>query len=165
MTEICVIGEAESMTTTPIELSLPAPTQDERTFALLVHVLAIFSGFLAPLVFYLVKRDSRFVAFHSLQVLIWHAAYMVTFFAGMIVLFGYALLTIPAQPQSGANQAPPLAFLGLFGFVWLWGMGGWVVNLILGIVFAVKANQGEWARYPLIGNLVLRKILPVQPIS
>jgi len=38
--------------------------------ALLVHVLAIFSGFLAPLIFYLVKKDSRFVAFHSLQVLI-----------------------------------------------------------------------------------------------
>jgi uncharacterized protein len=47
-----------------------APTADERTMALLVHVLAIFSGFLAPLIFYLVKKDSRFVAFHSLQVLI-----------------------------------------------------------------------------------------------
>jgi len=38
--------------------------------ALLVNVLAIFSGFLAPLIFYLLKKDSRFMAFHSLQVLI-----------------------------------------------------------------------------------------------
>jgi uncharacterized Tic20 family protein len=153
------------MTTALLDLSLPTPTQDERTNALLVHVLAIFSGFLAPLVFYLVKRDSKFVAFHALQVLIWHAAYMVTFSAGMMVLFASMFLGVPARPDSGANQAPPLAFFGLFGFVWLFGMSGWVVNLILGIVFAIKANQGEWARYPLIGSFVLRKILPGRPIS
>jgi uncharacterized Tic20 family protein len=153
------------MTTAPPDFSLPAPTQDERTNALLVHVLAIFSGFIAPLAFYLVKKDSRFVAFHSLQVLIWHAAYTVTFFVGMIVLFIFMLPAIAAQPHSGPGQAPPLAFFGLFGFVWLWGMGGWLLNVILGIVFAIKANHGEWARYPIIGNFVLRRILPAQPIS
>jgi hypothetical protein len=44
-------------------------------------------------------------------------------------------------------------------------MGGRVANLFLGIVFEIKANQGEWAGYPPIGNFVLRKILPEQPIS
>jgi uncharacterized membrane protein len=44
-------------------------------------------------------------------------------------------------------------------------MGGWVLNLILGIVFAIKANHGEWAKYPLIGDFVLNKILANQQFS
>ena len=152
------------MTSTPPALPLPVPTQDERTTALLVHVLAIFSSFLAPLIFYLVKRDSRFVSFHSLQVLLWHAAYAVIFFVGMIFAFIFMFATIAAQPHDAHNQPPPWAFFGVFGAVWLWGMGGWILNLILGIVYAIKANQGEWARYPLIGDFVLRKILPPQPM-
>ena len=133
--------------------------------ALLVNVLAIFSSFLAPLIFYLVKKDSRFVAFYSLQVLIWHAAYALIFFVGMIIAFIFMLSTLVTQPHNAPGQAPPLAFFGVFGLVWLWGMGGWVLNLVLGIVYAIKANQGEWARFPLIGDFVLRKILPEQAIS
>ena len=44
-------------------------------------------------------------------------------------------------------------------------MGGWVLNIVLGIIFAVKSNNGEWARYPIIGDFVLRKILPDQPVT
>jgi uncharacterized membrane protein len=133
--------------------------------AMLVHVLAIFSGFIAPLIFYLVKRDSRFVSFHSLQVLIWHAAYAVTFFAGMIIMFVFMFATIVTHPQNTPGQQPPLGFFGVFAVVWLWGMGGWLLNVILGIVYAIKANQGEWARLPLIGNLVLHRVLPEQMVS
>jgi uncharacterized Tic20 family protein len=151
--------------TTPQDISLPAPTQDERTMALLVHVLAIFSGFIAPLIFYLVKKDSRFVAFHSLQVLLWHAAYTVIFFAGMIIALIVLFSTIALHPQNAPNPSPPFAFFGIFGLVWLCAMGGWVLNVILGIVYAIRSNQGEWAPYPLIGNFVLRKVLPNQPVS
>jgi len=35
------------MTTAPTPTAVPVPTQDERTMALLVNVLAIFSSFLA----------------------------------------------------------------------------------------------------------------------
>lgn len=132
---------------------------------MLVHVLAIFSGFLAPLVFYLVKRNSRFVAFHSLQVLIWHATYLVTFVAGLIITFTFMIFAIAAHPRGTPGEGPPLAFFGVLAFIWVWGLGGLALNLILGIVYAIKANHGEWARYPVIGNFVLRKILPEQPIS
>src|SRR6201984_936558 len=153
------------MTTAPTPTALPVPTQDERTMALLVNVLAIFSSFLAPLIFYLVKKDSRFVSFYSLQALIWHAAYALIFFVGMIIAMIFMFATVASQPHNAANQSPPWAFFGVFGLVWLWGMGGWVLNLVLGIVYAIKANQGEWARFPLIGDFLLRKILPEQPIS
>jgi uncharacterized membrane protein len=133
--------------------------------SLLVHVLAIFSGFIAPLVFYLVKRDSRFVAFHSLQALIWHAAYLVAFLVLMLVMMVGMLFSIASNPHPAADASPPFAVFGFIGLVWLWGMGGWVLNMILGIVYAIKANNGEWAKYPLIGNLVLNKILANQQSS
>jgi len=87
------------MTTAPTPTALPVPTQDERTMALLVNVLAIFSSFLAPLIFYLVKKDSRFVSFYSLQVLIWHAAYALIFFVGMIIAMIFMFSTIVAHPH------------------------------------------------------------------
>ena len=147
-------------------LVLPPASADDRTNAMLVHVLAIFTGFIAPLVFFLVKRDSRFVVFHSLQVLIWHATYVVTFMVGMMTAVLIMILSLATtHSQAAGNQLPPLAFFGLFGFMWLWGMGGWALNLILGIVYGIRANQGEWARYPVIGNFVLQRILPHQPFS
>jgi uncharacterized Tic20 family protein len=153
------------MSTAPVSAGFPVPTQDERTMALLVNVLAIFSSFLAPLIFYLVKKDSRFVSFYSLQVLIWHAVYAAIFVLGMVIAFIFMFSSIIAHPHAAPNQAPTLAFFGVFGLVWLWGMGGFALNLILGIVYAIKASQGEWARFPLIGDFVLRRILPEQPIS
>ena len=114
---------------------------------------------------YLLKKDSRFVSFHSLQVLIWHAAFALTCFLGIIIMFIFVFSTIAAHPAGGPGQPPPLAFFGAFGVVWLWAIGGGVLNLILGIVYAIKANHGEWARYPLIGNFVLLRILREQPVS
>ncbi len=153
------------MTAAPVPPAPPVPTQDERTMALLVNVLAILSSFLAPLIFYLVKKDSPFVSFYSLQVPIWPAAYATIFLVGMIIAFIFMFSTMVTHPPNAPDQAPPLAFFGVFGLVWLWGMGGWVLHLVLGIVYAIKANHGEGARFPLIGNFVLRKILPEQPIS
>ena len=44
-----------------------------------------------------------------------------------------------------------------FPFFWLFWMLGWVANVILGIVYGIKANRGEWAGYPIIGNWCLPK--------
>jgi len=136
---------------------LYVPTHDEKTFALLVYVLGIFSGFIAPLVFFLVKRDSKFVAFHALQSLVWHIIYMALLFGGMIVAFITIFATIGFPPADHAH--PPLAFFGIFGIVWLIGVGGGLLNLILGIVYSIKAHNGEWAQFPLIGGWIFRKVV------
>ncbi len=61
------------------------PTPDERTTAMLAHVLTIFAGFIAPLIIYLAKRrDSRFVAFHAMQALLWHLWMLALYFVGAI---------------------------------------------------------------------------------
>jgi uncharacterized membrane protein len=46
-------------------------------------------------------------------------------------------------------------FLG-FGAVWLFFMIGAVVNLVLAIVFSIKAYGGKWSRYPIFGGLARR---------
>lgn len=44
------------------------PSQESRTMAMLVHLLALLTGFVGPLIIYLVKKDEdEFVAFHGLQ--------------------------------------------------------------------------------------------------
>jgi uncharacterized Tic20 family protein len=55
------------------DYDLPSPSHDERTTAMLARLLMIFTWFIGPLILYLVKRESRFVAFHSLQALIFQA--------------------------------------------------------------------------------------------
>ena len=133
------------------------PTQDEKTFALLAHVLGIFSGFIAPLVLFLVKRDSKFVSFHALQSLAWHVIYFVLVFGAMIVFF--VSLIVSGGFHSGGHAEPPFAFFGFFGIFWLFAMGGGILNIILGIVYGIKAHNGEWAQFPLLGGWILRKIV------
>jgi len=136
--------------------NLTPPTQDERLLALLAHILQIVSWFIGPLVIFLVKRDSLFVRFHALQALLWQAVLVVGWGIGMVGFMVAIFVTIATQPQNPHPNASPTAFfLGAFGF-WLLMMGAMVLNLVLGIVYGIKANNGEWARYPLLGRLAWR---------
>jgi len=136
-------------------------TQDERTMAALAHVLQLVGGWIAPLIIFLVKRNSRFVSFHALQVLLLQGLY---FFFGMIVMGGFFALAIAGfafhQPTTQHNSLPP-AFIVLFSVIWL-GMMGWWVMLIIAIVYGLKAGKGEWAEYPVLGRLA-RRILSIGP--
>ena len=145
------------MSTYPPSPGLYAPTQDERTFALLAHVLGIFSGFIAPLVFFLVKRDSKFVSFHALQALAWHIVYFILFFGAMI-LFIVSMIAGGGFHEQGHGSAP-FAFFGVFGVFWLFAICGGILNIVLGIVYGIKAHNGEWAQFPLLGGWILRKIV------
>src|SRR5262249_28202433 len=116
--------------------NLPTPetiTRDERTNAMLAHVLTIFAGFIAPGIIYLVKRrESRFIAFHALQAFFWHMLQMAVFFLGFVALAAVMITTVgfsraPTPPAHGA--APPAGFfLGFLGF-WLAMMLSWATNV------------------------------------
>jgi len=129
------------------------PSKDECVIAMLAHVLMIFSWFWAPLIVYFAKRDSRFVAFHALQALYWQiivfCGWILGFVAFIVVTTTVGFASVGAQGPSPA----PTAFLLLFSLVF---MGGWALNLVLGILFGIKASHGEWARYPLLGRRALR---------
>jgi hypothetical protein len=59
------------------------------------------------------------------------------------------------RPQPPHSQGPPPAFVVSFSVSVAGVMDGWVVNLILGVVYGIKANRGEWATYPIFGKWLL----------
>src|SRR6266480_6597835 len=36
----------------------------------------------------------------------------------------------------------------------------WIADVILGVVYGIKANRGEWAGYPIIGRWCIPKLVP-----
>jgi hypothetical protein len=102
------------------------PTSDERTMALLAHILTIVSSFIAPLIIYLVKKDeSPFVASHAKESL----NFQITMFIICVAL----VLTV-------------------IGILLLWLAG--IVSLILVIVATIKASDGKLYRYPFSIRLI-----------
>lgn len=134
-------------------ISVPAPTQDEKTMAMLAHVLQIFTWWIGPLVIFIVKQDSKFVRFHALQALLWQIALIVFWMLGMGVWIAVIFSTIFSSIAKAApNQAPPVAVFAGIGLIWLLLMAVYLSNILFGILFGVKAGRGEWASYPLSGR-------------
>jgi len=134
------------------------PTQDERTMGLVCGLLSAFTGFLGPLIILIVRKDSLFVKLCALQALLWHLLYMAVSMVLMMVFFvGIVTSIATTAPQKGG---PPPPFFFFFPFIWFFFMAGWVVNLVLGILSAVKANEGIWWPYPITGRLA-KKFLGV----
>jgi uncharacterized Tic20 family protein len=138
-----------------------AITSDEKTMAMLAHVLQIVGWWIAPLVIFLIKRESRFVSFHALQALFLQIAnvmlmaiFVVAWFAGLFVM----VASIP-----GNKGAPsPIGFFMLFPLLWLGFIALWVIVLTAAVVFGIKAGRGEWAEYPVLGRLA-RSVLKIGP--
>jgi|GEM_PF-893481 len=147
----------ESMGTQPTPVAPAPPTQDECTMAFLAHLLQVFTGFIGPLIIFCVKQDSRFVKFHALQSLVWQLCYMALFFCVMIGFFFSIFTSLAHLPPGSHGQGPPPGFFVFFPVFWLLAMGGWIVNVILGVVYGIRAKRGEWAAYPIIGNMCLPK--------
>ena len=127
-------------------------TQDDRTMAVLAQVLQIVGSWIAPLIIFLIRRDSLFVKFHALQALILQVCLTALWMIGGMVFMGTMFATMPSSNAS-PHSAPPLAVMVLFPMFWLLAMGGWAVILVVAIVYGIKAGRGEWASYPLIGGV------------
>lgn len=137
------------------------PTQDERTMASLAQALQVVAGWIAPLVFLIIKRDSKFVLFHALQALLFQACLVFFWICFMVVWFVFIFSTVFTTAATAPHGQPPVGFFIAFPLFWLFAMGGWVLVLILAIVYAIKAGRGEWADYPLVGEWS-RRILHIQ---
>lgn len=141
-------------------------TQEERTMATLAHSLQVVGWWIAPLVIFLIHRKSRFVSFHALQALILQIVYLILMIGFMVVWMG-TVFGMLAHQNSGIDAAPPPYFFIVIPLVWLGFMGVWACVLIVAIVYAIKAGRGQWANYPLIGNMARRflKITDVGEIA
>ena len=135
------------------DLELPAPTEEERTSAMLPHILQIFGGFVPPLVVLIVKRNSRYVRFHALQALIWQliatAAIIIGFVSFFIIMFASIASVAP-----NSKEIPKGFFF--FPMVWLLFVGQYGISILLAIIFGWQCSNGKWARYPIIGRWALR---------
>jgi uncharacterized protein len=102
------------------EQPLYTPTSDEKTMAILSHVLAIFLWLFAPLVIYLIKKDeSQYVAAHAKESL----NFQITMSIVALVL----IVTI-------------------VGILLLWIVG--IVATVLIIIATIKASDNKLYRYP-----------------
>ncbi len=147
----------------PTNVVTPAETtQDERTMGTLAHVLQLVGGWIAPLIIFLIKRNSRFISFHALQALLLQGLY---FLCGMVFVGGVFVVAIAGfavQQSTTQHGSLPPAFLVLFPVIWLGMMGWWVFMVVVAIVYGIKAGKGEWAEYPVLGRLA-RRILDIGP--
>ncbi len=102
------------------------PTSDEKTLALLAHVLTFVFPILAPLIIYLVKKDeSSYVAYHSKESL----NFQITLFIICVLLF-----------------------ISIVGILLLWVVG--IVGAILVIVATIRASEGKLYKYPFCIRLI-----------
>ena len=96
------------------------PTSDEKTLALVSHIVTIVSSFIAPLIIYLVKKDeSTFVAAHAKESL----NFQITMFLIFIILI-----------------------ISIIGLLLLWLVG--IYSLIMVIVATIRASEGKLYKYP-----------------
>jgi uncharacterized protein len=105
------------------EPALVTPTSEEKTMAILSHILCLVAGFIAPLVIYLVKKDeSSYVTAHAKESLNFQLtmliAYIISFIL-MFVLIGVLLMVL----------------IGL-------------ANLVLIIIATIRASENKIYKYP-----------------
>ena len=100
------------------------------------------------------------MAFHALQVLLLQGVYVLLWIVAIMVGFIVMFATVLVHPHA-SNAAPPAIFL-MFPFFWLGFMGMWVLMLVIAVVYGVKAGNGEWAEYPVLGPLA-RHFLKIGP--
>lgn len=108
----------------------PLSPQDERTWAMLAHLLALtglmipFGSIIAPLVVWQVYKDrSAYVTYHAKESLNFHITIALALVCCFILIFI------------------------LVGFFLIWIVG--LVALVLTVVAGIRANNGEYYRYPL----------------
>ena len=98
-------------------------SKDARTWAMLCHLLAIFTGFLAPLIIWLIKKDEEaFVNDHGKEAL----NFQITVAIAMVVSWLLMVAVI------GCFLMPAV----------------WIVDIVFCILATIKANSGQAYRYP-----------------
>jgi hypothetical protein len=111
------------------QVTYGTPSQDEKTMAMLSHLLTLVVGFIAPLAIFLIKKDeSKFVSDHAKESLNFQ-----------ISLFIYSMISL-------------VLIIVFIGVAMLIGLA--IAALVLVIIATIKASQGEVYRYPLTIRLI-----------
>jgi uncharacterized protein len=104
------------------EQPLVTPTSDEKTMAILSHILCIVAGFIAPLIIYLVKKDSPYIAAHAKESLNFQLTMIIASIISWVLVF---------------------VIIGIFLLILVW-----LANLVLIIVATIRASENKLYKYP-----------------
>jgi len=138
-------------------IPVPALSEDEKTMALLAHILQIFTSWIGPLIIYFVKRESKFVAFHAMQALLLQIVLVVlTILCVMLWIFLLVVIVLTHTGTAPGNATPPFELIAVIPLLWFGMMAVGLANIVLGIVYAVRASRGERASYPVVGGWARR---------
>jgi uncharacterized Tic20 family protein len=102
---------------------------DPKTLAMLAQLLGIFTGFLGPLIIYLVNGEKDpYVRHHSAEALNFQITLFIAYaISAVLIIVLIGLLLLPAV---------------------------WIASLVFMIQATIAANRGEWYRYPINLRLV-----------
>jgi uncharacterized Tic20 family protein len=113
------------------------PSSDEKQWAMFAQLAALGGlfvvgfTFIGPLIVWLIKKDeSRFVDHHGREALNFH----------LNILIYYLITLTIAIATCGVLFPLPLAVL--------------VYSIVMTIIAGIKANEGEWYKYPLTFRLI-----------
>ena len=124
------MSEFDNVTAPP-----PAPTgtapADQRTMALVAHILGIFTWFIGPLIIWMINKDDSSKSFVTDQ-----AKEALNF--QITLLFGYIIGMVLSIILIGA----------------LLNLLLWIVCIIFSIIAGLAANKGEDYRYPFAIRLI-----------
>jgi len=129
--------QSDAATSTP---ALPLlPGGELRVWAVLAHMLAIAGymtgfgllGWVGPLVIWIkLRKSDPFVAFHALQSLLFQLIWTGLLFVGIRLIW--------LMPE----------------MILCWVLSS-AVPVVWCVIAAIKAHQGEWYQYPLVGHWAL----------
>ncbi len=129
----------------PLAGNSPAPppipayqviSEEDKSLAMLCHLLGIFTGFIGPLILWLVKKDSSaFVGHHGREAL----NFQITL---MLVMLGLGSVTVVLMFVVVGILLVPVLFIVP------------ILALVAEIIAAVAAQKGEWHRYPCCIRLI-----------
>jgi len=115
---------------------------DANITALLGYIIWIIA-----LIALIMEKENRFVRFHSIQSLLYHAAIIVVMIAlGIIGMF----LGVASAVAGSSGGAIGGLFGGLIGLIWMVVFLAYLAGLIYA---AVQAYGGKWFKLPMVGNM------------
>lgn len=115
---------------------------DANITALLGYIIWIVA-----LIALIMEKENKFVRFHTIQSLLYHAAIIILMIAFVIIGVFLGIVGAVAGEAGGAIG-------GIFGS--LIGLVGMVVFLayLVGLIYAaVQAYGGKWFKLPIVGNM------------
>lgn len=97
-------------------------TQDNKSLAVINHILGIFTGFIGPLIIFLLAKD-KFSKDSAKAALNWQISLIIYSLISAVLVF---------------------VIIGILLIVVLW-----ILNIVFPVIAALRANEGKVWKYPL----------------